>query len=386
MDGKDERQFQELGESYKKLGNFFGEALSDGIRGSLDGNDAAAGELSDALLENQAKIYAEIARVQEENERAQEEKLQREYQKRLSKAKTYQQAETVRQNEMFRLQKKANAEYIEELKEFLKQIETEIEAQKDKIEEAFNQIATKATKSLSELEKAKQNMADKMQDYGGIFETKHVVFRNAGPGGTPIHYEDTILDLAEKRSELENYAELLESVKALDEIPDGLFSVIRKLSVPDAIRYQEELLKMSEAERAGYVADWEAISELAEETSAWVYADETKQVLDGIEQELSEWYGTIPQGFLVEGELSAELFGQGFMSKMEALRQDIENAVLSVLPSGMSVAEAETDRQDGAKEFSSSVTYILNSAGETVAEQLRSARSHADIVKMRGGL
>ena len=56
MDGKDERQFQELGESYKKLGNFFGEALNDGIRGSLDGNDAAAGELSDALLENQAKI------------------------------------------------------------------------------------------------------------------------------------------------------------------------------------------------------------------------------------------------------------------------------------------------------------------------------------------
>ncbi len=386
MDGKDERQIQELSQSYKKLGEFFGEALSDGIRGSLDGTDAAAGELSDALLENQAKIYAEIARVQEENERAQEEKLQREYQKRLSKAKTYQQAETVRQNEMFRLQKKANAEYIEELKEFLKQIETEIEAQKDKIEEAFNQIATKAAKSLSELEKAKQNMADKMQDYGGIFETKHVIFRNAGPGGTPIHYDDTILDLAEKRSELENYAELLESVKALDEIPDGLFSVIRKLSVPDAIRYQEELLKMSEAERAGYVADWEAISDLAEETSAWLYADETKQVLDGIEQELSEWYGTIPQGFLVEGELSAELFGQGFMSKMEALRQEIENAVLSVLPSDMSIAEAETDRQDGAKEFSSSVTYILNSAGETVAEQLRSARSHADIVKMRGGL
>ncbi|MBE7041638.1 MAG: hypothetical protein E7400_06705 [Ruminococcaceae bacterium] len=386
MDGKDERQIQELSQSYKKLGEFFGEALSDGIRGSLDGTDAAAGELSDALLENQAKIYAEIARVQEETERSQEEKLQREYQKRLSKAKTYQQAETVRQNEMFRLQKKANAEYIEELKEFLKQIETEIEAQKDKIEEAFNQIATKATKSLSELEKAKQNMADKMQDYGGIFETKHVIFRNAGPGGTPIHYDDTILDLAEKRSELENYAELLESVKALDEIPDGLFSVIRKLSVPDAIRYQEELLKMSEAERAGYVADWEAISELAEETSAWIYADETKQVLDGIEQELSEWYGTIPQGFLVEGELSAELFGQGFMSKMEALRQEIENAVLSVLPSDVSIAEAETDRQDGAKEFSSSVTYILNSAGETVAEQLRSARSHADIVKMRGGL
>ena len=65
---------------------------------------------------------------------------------------------------------------------------------------------------------------------------------------------------------------------------------------------------------------------------------------------------------------------------------EIENAVLSVLPSDMSIAEAETDRQDGAKEFSSSVTYILNSAGETVAEQLRSARSHADIVKMRGGL
>ncbi len=386
MEGKDERRIQDLGESYQKLGEFFGESLGDGISGSLSEVESAAGALGEALIESQEKIYAEIARLEEETEKAQEEKLQREYQNRLSKAKTFQQAETVRQNEMFRLQKKANAEYIEELKAFLKQIEAEVKAQKEKIVNEFNQIAARATESLSELEKARQEMADKMQDYGGLYETKHVVFRNAGPGGTPIYYEDAILDLAEKRKELETYAGLLESVKELEDIPQGLFSIIRELSIPSAIRFQEELLKMSAAERADYVADWNAISELSEETSAWIYADDTKHVLDSIEQELTEWYGTIPQGFLVEGELSAELFGQGFMSKMEALRQDIENAVLSILPAGVSAEKATEDSQEGTKEFSSSVTYILNSAGETVAEQLRSARSHAEIAKLRGGL
>lgn len=386
MEEKDERKIQELGESYQKLGEFFGEKVSEGILESLSGVERDSGSLLDALLESQEKIHAEIARVEEETGHAQEEKYQRDYRNRLNKARTAQQAETVRLNEMLRLQKKANAEYIEELEAFLKQIEAEIKAQKEKIISEFNQIAAKATGSLSDLDKARQAMEDKMRDYGGLFETKHVVFRNAGPGGSPIHYDDTILDLKEKRQELEAYAKLLESVKELDDIPQEMFSIIRKLSIPDAIRFQEELLKLSEKERADYVSDWNAILELSEETTKWAYADETRRVLDSIEQELTEWYGTIPEGFLVEGELSAEFFGQGFMSKMEALKQDIESAVLSVLPDGVHIMETvPEDSHEVSNEYPGSVTYVLNGAGETVAEQLRSARSHAEIIRLRGG-
>lgn len=386
MEEKDERKIQELGESYQKLGEFFGEKVSEGILESLSGVERDSGSLLDALLESQEKIHAEIARVEEETEHAQEEKYQRDYRNRLNKARTAQQAETVRLNEMLRLQKKANAEYIEELEAFLKQIEAEIKAQKEKIISEFNQIAAKATGSLSDLDKARQAMEDKMRDYGGLFETKHVVFRNAGPGGSPIHYDDTILDLKEERQELEAYAKLLESVKELDDIPQEMFSIIRKLSIPDAIRFQEELLKLSEKERADYVSDWNAILELSEETTKWAYADETRSVLDSIEQELTEWYGTIPEGFLVEGELSAEFFGQGFMSKMEALKQDIESAVLSVLPDGVHIMETvPEDSHEVSNEYPGSVTYVLNGAGETVAEQLRSARSHAEIIRLRGG-
>ncbi len=386
MSESTENTKKNLQEEYKAIGKLLGESLGEGIASGSKDAQNAMDKLGEGLLKSQESYLAEKERIEKEIEIAQEEKYRQEYEHRLRNARTYRQAETVRQNEILRLQKKANKEYIDELKEHLKAVEAQIEAEKGRITDAFEDIAKRAAGSLSAVEKSRESMAEKMQNYGGLFETQNVVFKNAGPNDTPIYYQDTILNLSKEREELETYAELLQEVQKLDVIPEGLFAEIRQLSVSDAIRYQEELLSMSHQERQDYINDWEAIKTLSEKTSGWAYAEDTKQILDGIEQELSAWYGTIPDGFLVEGKLSAESFGAGFLSKLQELQADIEGAVLSTLAfeSYTPGEKAEKIGQVDGKNSVQSVTYVLNSAGETVAQQLQSARQHAAVIRLRG--
>ncbi len=386
MKEKNEQLEKELQEHYQDIGRLLGESLGDGVaEGSLSAVSAME-TLGDELFESQKAYLQEKERIEQEMELAQEDKYRREYLNRLSKARTYQQAEIVRQNELFRLQKKANDAYLAELEEHLKQVEAQIKAQKEKIANEFNEIGKRALGSLSEVEKAREEMAEKMRDYGGLFDTKNVVFRNAGPHETPIYYKDTILDLSDERKELETYAELLKQVQMLEEIPEGLFSEIRNLSISDAIRYQEELLEMSAGERSDYIEDWKAVQKLSQETSNWAYTEDTRQALESIESELAAWYGTIPEGFFEEGKLSAKYFGTGFLTKLDSLQAELESAVLSIFPTEPAEWKSNLGKgsQTEEKKELKSITYILNSAGETVAEQLRSARKHADITRLRG--
>lgn len=376
---------RELEESYRKLGAMLGDSFGEGLAQNQDGVRQAADALSRELLESQKQYVAEKERLEREEEAAQEAKYRRDYENRLRKARTAAQAEIVRQNEQLRLQKKANKEYLTELEAHLDEVEAKIKAQKDRIVDAFNQIAKRAASSLDELERSREEMAEKVQDYGGIFDSRRVVFKNAGPGETPIRLQVADLDLSDEREQLTKYAELLQRVQELENIPTALFSEIRKLSIDDAVRYQEKLLKMSHAERENYLADWGAIQDISDEVSQVGYKEAVVSAIGEIERELSAWYETIPEGFFMEGEFAAEAFGSGFQSKFDTLKSELEAAVLEVFApinflEKESVAVGET-KEKGANY---SVTYVLNSAGETVSEQLRSAKQHADVMRLRG--
>ncbi len=378
MADQDKQVEKEIGESFKNIGKLLGESLGQGMADSAGRVRGASDELSRELLESQKWYYQEKERLEAEMDAAQEEKYRREYQNRLARARTAEQAEIYRQNEELRLQKKANEAYLENLKEHYETV-------KALIVDNFSEIAERATDSLEEFEKAREKMADKMRDFGGLFDSQTVTLLNAGPDGSKIVFEDTLLDLSDEREQLEQYAALLARVQSMEEIPRGMFNAIRELSVEDAIRFQEELLKMDDESREAYIGDWEAIQALAGETAAQSYAEETREALESIEQALSEWYGTIPDGFLTEGELSAEAFGNGFIKKLKSMQELLRDSMLSVVTDrSLSETSGKELKAGGSKNIHYNISYVLNSAGETVAQQLRAAQSHAEIEKLRG--
>ncbi|MBQ2696576.1 MAG: hypothetical protein IJF61_04660 [Clostridia bacterium] len=373
-------------ENYKTIGNIIGASLGEGIKESAEDAKKAADLLHQRLLDSQTMYLKTKERLKQlENEAMAEQYRQRE--EKLS-AHTEIQSETEArgQSERLRLQEEGNREYFTAFTEHLQALENQVRVQKEKVIYEFDQIARRASDSLSELEQSRRKMESKMLDYGELYDVEKVIFRNVDPSGKPIYFEKLILDLEETKNTLETYAGLLETVQSMEEIPSSMFAEIRNLSIEDAIRFQEALLAMGTAERTEYFQDWEAINTLSSQTAQNSFAAETQRILTEIEQELSEWYGTIPAEFFIEGELSAKSFGSGFLKKMKDLKAELQEAVLSV----STVASSGTYNPefvvepDGGRETAYSVTYVLNSAGETVAEQLRSAKSHADILKLRG--
>lgn len=386
MVGDNQRE-KELSEAYKKIGRLLSENLGAGISEGADAAVDAMEQINTDLLATQQQYLNEKTRIEQETAAAEEEKSRRDYQNRLKKAKTAEQAEIVRQNERLRLQKKANAEYLEALESHLKTVEARIKEQKESIVREFNDIAQRTAESLEELTYAENKMAQKMVKFGGLFNSKTITILNSGPNESKEVFEETILDLSKERKELETYAALLQEVQKRMDIPSELFQAIRDLSVEDAIRYQEALLALDDEKLADYLEDWEAIQRLSDETTKISYAQEVRAVLDMAEEELADWYGTIPENFFEEGRLSAEAFGEGFVEKLKSMQSILEAAVQSVITveALQSPYMQSTEEASGVQNVQNTVTYVLNSAGETVAQQLRSVRSHAEITKLREG-
>lgn len=114
MVGDNQRE-KELSEAYKKIGRLLSENLGAGISEGAGAAVDAMEQINTDLLATQQQYLNEKTRIEQETAAAEEEKSRRDYQNRLKKAKTAEQAEIVRQNERLRLQKKANAEYLEAL-------------------------------------------------------------------------------------------------------------------------------------------------------------------------------------------------------------------------------------------------------------------------------
>ncbi|MBE7034816.1 MAG: hypothetical protein E7402_01655 [Ruminococcaceae bacterium] len=381
----DEQSTQQLKEEFKMVGRLLSEGLGQGITDGSKEAKAAMDQLGDELLDSQMQYFEEKARLEAAIDSAEEAKYRKEYQTRLSRAKSAAQAETVRKNEELRLYKKANEAYVDALEAHLATVEAKIKAKKTQIAEDFKDIAQRAEDSLETIEKSQQAMEKKMEDYGGLFEHKKYLFLNSGPNGTPERLERTILDLSAQRQELEKYSSLLQKVRERDDVPAELFDSISKLSIQDAIRFQEALLHLDDEKREQYFADWEAIQKLSEETAQRYFVDDTKRVLASVEQELADWYGTIPAGFFQEGNLSAEAFGQGFMNQLTSMQDMMREAINVVL----SVPVEETPQTAPAERHTIQnkqyqVTYILGGAQETVAQQLQAIHSAETIKRLRG--
>ena len=375
-----------LQEKTKETYEHISKLMADGITKGQKAAEKATKEGNQNLLSAEAHYLEEKKRLQEEYEAAEEAKNRRAYQIKLQKAKTAEQAETVRINESLRLQKKANEAYLEELKERLEREEALIKAQKEQITKDFEAITQRASESVGELNKARENMAEKMVSYGGLFQEQKLVFFNSGPGGTREVFDDALLDLKAQRQELEEYARLLKEIQSRDEVPDEMIDAIRKLSITDAIKYGEAFVQLKPHELKSYIEDWVAIGALAQETSQEIYAEDTKKALQVIEQELSDWYGSIPAGFFTEGELSAEAFGNAFVKKLQSMQQMLEDAVQSVVLQPLINAENLAQSNAGVDHnVQQSMTYVLQGSGETVSQKLQSARNHAIIEKLRGG-
>ena len=234
---------------------------------------------------------------------------------------------------------------------------------------AVKEFRTEYEAALSEIEKAQESMADKLRDYGELFQSVK--------DETGEFLE--LSDLQEQIDGIQRYGDALDSLKNRG-VSDSLLDEIIGMDVDKATAYTEKLLSMTDEEYSDYIALWEKKQAEAQAVAQKFYADELQLLgyefvdklpgeLDGMKQEMRNLGIQSIQGLIdgmnnrsgalyataqrivssaiaamraaadihspsrvtrnMVGKPLAQGIGAGFMAEMERINRQIADTVLS---------------------------------------------------------
>lgn len=234
---------------------------------------------------------------------------------------------------------------------------------------AVKEFRTEYEAALSEIEKAQESMADKLRNYGELFQSVK--------DETGEFLE--LSDLQEQIDGIQRYGDALDSLKNRG-VSDSLLDEIIGMDVDKATAYTEKLLSMTDEEYSDYISLWEKKQAEAQAVAQKFYADELQLLgyefvdklpgeLDGMKQELRNLGIQSIQGLIdgmnnrsgalyataqrivssaiaamraaadihspsrvtrnLVGKPLAQGIGAGFMAEMERINRQIADTVLS---------------------------------------------------------
>ena len=280
------------------------------------------------------------------------------------------------------------------IKEQEKTMQKAIEEEKKQIEKAYEEIAKVVYKKQDEIMKEQERFRKKLSDFVKVSEYEKYIFPGIGPGGGDyVEYFTELGDLDAQKEKLKDYYNLLMTVKTLgvshfgEEGFHDFFEMLKSYSVDEGAGLAKKLLKQSDEGFFEFVKDWNEIQSLTDEFSKKLGADNTKiaakESLDMMQEVLAEYGLEVPEGFYVSGSVSAQKFGEGFVSEIDGVLADITKRFETFMPGAGVLFKASENA--GMKKSVFAPTYNLYGSGETVAEQLKSASRRALLDRLRGG-
>lgn len=238
-----------------------------------------ADRLNDKLLEKEEDLNAELERLdQEDRDRKAAEELADYQQKIKEKYAELEKAEVSERQKIQQEISELEADWNE------KQLEAQRDAEREKLEsqlDTLEKFKKEYQDALDEIADSQQSMADKLRDYGELFQT---VERNGR------EYLE-LGDLQDDIDAITRYGEALESLKARG-VSDSLMDEITSMSVDDALAYTDELLDMTDTKYAEYMALWEQKQQAAQQVAEQFYQSEIdalgREFVDKIPEEFAD--------------------------------------------------------------------------------------------------
>lgn len=372
------------------------------------------------LISAESLYSAEKLRIEQKRKAQSAAVAQAEYQEKLAKAADADKAAKIIREENLRLEKAADDEYLEQLKNAAEKErlirESEFSSLKNNLDlgyitqqEYYSQLSelrdkyfsedsnewVKYTKQISSyqqdslnnlknyiseaqnnLSKLQNKIENKLSDYSELYTKRTVTYKKAGENGKDLVFTSVSLnDLNEETKKLREYADTLEAVKERGQLPEGFFDEIRSLSIDKGLEFAKALLDASDNEFEEYINSYaEKQAEIARIASE-LTAAETADMISSISAELEKYYDSIPDGFFKCGKLSGDNFTSAFIDSLSSLSAGL-NSIFPFL-------SGNSGNTSSGNSYSS--TYNLYSSAQTASEQLREARAASELERIRGG-
>lgn len=182
---------------------------------------------------------------------------------------------------------KENIDEYRKINEEIYKNDQELAEKEDKLwAEQTNKLTEEIQNRFDEVIGKRDEMSSKLGDYGDLFTLEEDNF--------------TLASLDDQLQVLNKYDEILTSLKNAG-LSDGLLGEITNLDVDDAIRYGEELLKLTDEDLDAYNSLWEEKQEKALEIASKFYSDQ----LEALKTEYGDKLGEALDG------LQGVAFGSG---------------------------------------------------------------------------
>lgn len=244
----------------------------------------------------------------------------------------------------------------------------------------LERVQEEADRVMTELKEKQQSIKDNLYDDANMGFSKVTI--KYGEGQTEEYFK--LADMSSQNKQLQTYSDLLDELFAKrGELPEDVLNQLSTMSTEDGIKYVESMLKASDSEWDEYVSAFLQREGIAEKISNQLVSSE----LDEAKKKLEEKFGEVPEDFFGIGEDSASYFGEGFMSKLEGLMQQVRDRIMSemnaMIPASISYAGAGGVGGNINNTYTNN--YTFNSSKDTTTQQLRAANDAATMTRLRGG-
>lgn len=270
-------------------------------------------------------------------------------------------------------------------------------------------------KMVEKIIELRDELADKLRtDNDSLLESTQTTIHGSifGEDGSGSYTSYSLADLEKENSRLERYRDVILKLKDLGNVPAGIFTKLRDMSVEDGTRLAETILNADEKARSKFLNDYRSRDDLSEDIATQLspilnaekFEEEgivaAQSFTDGYSKKLEEdkaafikilenRFGALPDFYYNLGTDSADEFGKGFFEKAPEIVERFKqmfiseiNSIAATISSG-TAGKIRVSAAGGGNTYHTN-TFTFNAAKQTVTEQLNEAKRAATLAKIRG--
>ncbi len=294
--------------------------------------------------------------------------------------------------------------YTEEIISYNKRLADETEKQQQKIESVRNKL-------LTQIQTIRDELSQKLKLDDDWFSENTITFKGMGKWGSDLRYNTSdISDFEKELDTLSRYRNAILELKALGNIPDGVFSDIAKMDVSEGLSAALAILNADPGKRDRFISGYNSLNSLADSIAtelmpilgkediekagsdaAAAFNDAFFDTKDGEKTAfismLEESFASVPESYYTLGGDSAAAFKDGFMQDLPEILSYIQSFVQSSIDSivsGLSGASLGQTVATAAAGNTYNNKYVFNSSRDTTTQQLSAAQRASTLSRLRG--
>ena len=192
------------------------------------------------------------------------------------------------------------------------------------IESDYNEIISKTKEKQNAIISGISAVRSKLKEFsGGLFSSSTITIQGGGTDGSSVSYTKySLTNFKDKIAQIRNYKSILTQLKHRN-ILQGIFKEIRDMSIEEAVKFGNELLKLSDDDLNGYVYDYNEYEFLSGSIAQELYSSDIAELQNSWNSGIKDMLDNTPDYFFETGKLCIKRFSEGLGTDLNSLTHGI---------------------------------------------------------------